>query len=110
MTTLLTFSSSGLGDQSYKLLSHLGTALSRTKPVTLDITLVRGTKSVDLRDESLLGIGLCKSQNGFAYFGDITPDSQADRAGIISGDVPLVNGRPIEYIFFSHGCKKTIGF
>jgi len=75
-----------------------GTKLNR--PVTLDITLVRGTKSFDFREDGILGIKPQQAQDGTIFFGEITPDSQADRAGIISGDVPLVNGKPVGYSNF----------
>jgi len=79
--------------------------------MAFDIILVRGTKSIDLKDKSKLGIDLCKDQDGRVFFGDITPDSKADRAGIISGDVPLVNGMPIEYdTFLSMAAKRLLVF
>ena len=41
----------------------------------------------------------------------VTPDSQADHAGIISGDVPLVNGKPIEYnTFLAMAAKRPLAF
>ena len=84
---------------------------SEISPSLFDIALVRGTKSFELVDKSKIGIGLYKTQNGFVYFGDITPDSQADQAGIISGDVPLENGIPIEYdTFLAMAAKRPLVF
>ena len=80
-----------------KLAIALAAQIEQHEEEQKDITLVRGTKSFDFREDDILGITPQQAQDGSMFFGYVTPGSQADRAGIISGDVPLVNGNPIGY-------------
>lgn len=75
---------------------------------------LRGCKHFEFGDDpanSKLGITIHTAQDRTVYFGDIESDSPAGRGGIISGDVPLIKGKPVKRkTFLELAAKRPLEF